>query len=137
MQAGERIMSSEIYDRAEFLKSLAKNKKKETYKRVVSVFTDMKKNGIPITFQSVARIANVSKTWLYNNESIALQIRNYRDKSESIKKALDINTVIKNKDEEIATLNSKVSSMVCEIKALKIQLESVYAEIYRASSKIN
>ena len=130
-------MSSEIYDRAEFLKSLAKNKKKETYKRVVSVFTDMKKNGIPITFQSVARIANVSKTWLYNNESIALQIRNYRDKSESIKKALDINTVIKNKDEEIATLNSKVSSMVCEIKALKIQLESVYAEIYRASSKIN
>ena len=130
-------MSSEIYDRAEFLKSLAKNKKKETYKRVVSAFADMKKNGIPITFQSVARIANVSKTWLYNNESIALQIRNYRDKSESIKKALDINTVIKNKDEEIATLNSKVSSMVCEIKALKIQLESVYAEIYRASSKIN
>ncbi|MFT4058015.1 MAG: DUF6262 family protein [Legionella sp.] len=58
------------------LKTAAQNKSSETFKRFLEALEIMQKDNIPINVESVAKFANVSKRWIYNNPDLLEQIKN-------------------------------------------------------------
>jgi len=108
-----------------------KNKSEQTAIRVLSAVDSMEKNNIPINFNSVAKFANVSKTWLYNNKEIRQKIDQLRNKSKTSKRLIDVQLLLKKKDECIDKLTSQVNAQVVTIEKLKKQLETVYGELYK------
>lgn len=127
-------MTNEKYDRVESLRALAKNKHEATVLRVNLALEKMMNGNIPISFQSVAKIANVSKTWLYANDDIAYIIRQIRERS-STKKMLDQNTIIERNKKEISILKKRILAMSNENTKLRQQLEIAYAEIYKLNTE--
>jgi hypothetical protein len=119
------------YDRAESLKALAEAKSGATLAKVRNAIDEMKKNSTPITFQSVAKYANVSKAWLYGNAEIATQIRDNRDNKDVVRRMLDKDSVIAQKNKQIDVLKKRIAMMSSEIESLKQQLEAAYGELYR------
>jgi len=63
------------------LKGAAKNKRLDTLERVRTALLDMEEKQLPITFRSVARMANVSRDWLYKENEIRSIIEQRRSKS--------------------------------------------------------
>lgn len=58
---------------------LAKEKTAEKEKLAIDAIEDLKKDGRKITFYSVAKETGLSKTFLYNNESVRQEIEESRE----------------------------------------------------------
>ena len=128
-------MTSGSNNRADFLRSLARSKTTKTLEHAMKVIDKMEADQIPISFQSVSKIAKVSKTWLYSNEIISNKIRDCRGKNKSNEKLLENNRAIQSKNKEIEKLKKQIIHMENEILDLKSQLDTVYAELYEQSTK--
>jgi len=85
---------------------------------------------IPITFQSVAKHARVSKTILYADDKISDQIRQCRDKASVLQRMLDQQRQLDKKNVTISNLNKRIEYLNSEVQRLKSQLEIVYGELY-------
>ena len=60
------------------LKDAAKNKREATIKRVNEALETMQKQEMIINFESVAKFANVSKKWLYQQPEFVVTIKELR-----------------------------------------------------------
>ena len=119
------------------LKTAAKNKRLAAQQRIEKAFEEMEKTNIPITFQSVAKHAQVSKTILYADAEISEKIKKCRDKGSILQRMLDQQTQLNKKDHTISNLKKRVEYLNSEVKRLKYQIEITYGELYTSNVSHN
>ena len=108
-----------------------KYKREQTFIKVRAVLKVMQAKNLPINFQSVAKLGNVSKTWLYKEELIAAEIKRHRNKKGRLEQTLDYHSLLIKKDDELAELKLKNKLLQDRVKELAEQLEVVHGELYR------
>ncbi len=118
------------------LKKASEDKHHHTLLKVTAVLKVMKEKDLPINFESVAKLAGVSKTWLYAQPEIKNEISQYRDKKGKIERVIDQQSAIDKSEKEIIVLKEKNKLLKETIKKLRQQLEIVYGELYKRD-KIN
>lgn len=114
------------------LKKFAAEKVKIAEEKVDKAIRELSLNGSTINFNSVASLSGVSKSFLYNNDSLRNRIevlRNQQINREINKKAKSDKTS-KAKDIIIAAKDKKIRELEVENKKLKEQLEILRGKIY-------
>ncbi|MFU1903144.1 transposase [Bacillus cereus] len=114
---------------------LAKEKSERTKVNVEKVISKMALEGKTINFNTVANESNVSKSWLYKEESIRQRIVELRDcqinsLSQSTKKR---KRSLKSEEVLIKTLKVRIKELERENTHLKKQVEQLYGEVYSKS----
>lgn len=117
------------------LKKAAQDKRDDTQLKVTTVLRVMKEKNLPINFKSVAKLAGVSKTWLYDQPEIKNQIEILRVKKGKIQRVMDLKSTVEQKDNEILALKTKNKSLQETVKKLRQQLEIVYGELYNQQNE--
>jgi CII-binding regulator of phage lambda lysogenization HflD len=126
------MMSDKSENKINALKASAKNRSKAAKERIEKALEEMKKNNIPITFQSVAKYAKVSKTIIYADIEKSAQIKEYRNQASIMHRMLDLKKQLNKKDDVIFKLEKRIEYLSSEIQKLKLQLEVVYGELYNS-----
>jgi uncharacterized coiled-coil DUF342 family protein len=118
-------------NKIEVLNQSAQSKREKTFIKVKTVLKVMHDKELPINFASVAKLAQVSKTWLYQEPMICAEIKRARNKGDVIQRTLNYQSVIEKKDHEIMQLKTKNKEFQEHIKQLQQQLEIVHGELYK------
>ena len=61
-------------DNSRFIVAAAKDRHRTSVERVIAVVRDFDRDGVPITFASVAAAASVSRAWLYREPALRAEI---------------------------------------------------------------
>jgi predicted RNase H-like nuclease (RuvC/YqgF family) len=117
--------------RTQALRKLAQKKHKDTLLKVTKALATIKEKDLPLNFQSVAKLAGISKTWLYNQPELKLEIENSRQESGKLRRLTDIKSSMQKKEIEVDDLKKKNKKLKETIKNLRHQLEVVYGELYK------
>lgn len=117
--------------RIQVLKEAAKNKGKNALSKVKSALSMMQAKNIPINFNSLAKLAGVSKTWLYSQPELKKEIEAIRGQRTKIHRVIDLQSTVQKKNNDILSLKEKNKKQEEIIKKLRRQLEVVYGELYK------
>ena len=111
----------------EGLKKSAQCRREETIESTEVALRQLIKQGEKVDFAVVARVAKVSRTWLYTNEPYRSQIKMLRSKSQS-KKFIpsSLKPSESSKDTIIQTLRQRVKNLAAENQELRNQVEVAY-----------
>lgn len=120
-----------IHDQMAGLEAATLKKKGDTLKRAETALAEMIDKGMAINFASVAKYAEVSKTWLYQQSDLSEQIRNCRANRDGIQRNVEFMTKVAAQQNKIEKLEVQLKQKTEEIKKLKKQLEIVYGELYK------
>lgn len=113
------------------LKKAARTKHKHAVLKTKTTLQIMQQQSIPINFESVAKLSGVSKTWLYQQDTLSQKIKAQRDKKGKIQRVIEMKSVIETKNNQIKTLRAKNKALQTKLKDLRQQLEVVYGEFYK------
>lgn len=113
----------------------AKTKREQTFIKVKAVLQVMQAKSLIINFESVAKLAHVSKTWLYKEPLIAAEIKQARKKEGIINRSLNYQSLIEKQAHEIITLKEKNKLLQDQVRQLQAQLENVYGELYKIKNQ--
>lgn len=108
-------------------------KSSETFKRFIEALEIMQKDDIPINVESVAKFANVSKRWIYNNPDLLEQIKNIKKENKNNRLMTDQAIQLRSKDREIEILTKQNILLRTKIDELRQQLEVAYVSLYKQS----
>ena len=119
----------------EGLSRAAKQRRQETIKRVDSAIKQLLKDEKIINFNSISKIANVGKPWLYKEDTVRQQIENLREKNQVAvdddqRKSATEGSSSKSKDHLIQMLKGRIHKLTVENKKLQEQIEALYGELY-------
>ncbi|MDP7990393.1 DUF6262 family protein [Bacillus sp. MHSD_36] len=110
---------------------LAKLKTNRTREGVEKAISKLSLEGKVINFNSVAKEANVSKSWLYKEQDIRKRIESLRKQQQNhsstrsmVKKSSRSEEVL------IKTLKMRTKELEVENKKLKNQIQKLYGELY-------
>lgn len=111
--------------------NMAKDKAIKRETEVIAIIEQMVKNGEKITFYSVQKASNASKSYLYGNEKIKTIIEKYRNDSEGRgRKEESKDAIIKAQRLQIKRLESEIQNLKTmnsdsyKAKYEKLQLEN-------------
>lgn len=108
----------------EGLKKAALDKKERAFERTEEALRQLIKAGKSISFASVAEAANVTRAWLYKNETIRARIEELRHQSLPRKKLPpNLKPSESSKDTIIATLRERIKRLDTEVHSLRKQNE--------------
>lgn len=113
------------------LKTAAKNKRQQAMEKIKSTLQEMQENNLPINVGAVAKLAGVSRTWIYNNPTLKNKIERSRHKEDKIHRIIDLQRSVEARDKKIAHLKHRNQQQKTIIKKLRRQLEVVYGELYK------
>ena len=122
-------MDKQIRNATEIVR-LAKQKSHKTREKVDKAISKFSIEGKAINFNSIAKEANVSKSWLYKEHDIRQRIESLRERQ------ITSNVVSKSKkssrSEEILikTLKRRVMELEKENKKLQNQIQKLYGDLY-------
>jgi excinuclease UvrABC ATPase subunit len=112
----------------------AKERREETAKRVESAIKLLVKEKKAINFNSISKIANVGKPWLYKEDAVRKQIEHLRDKTRFIDDHVQTyssnKATKKSKEHIIQMLKDRVHKLEDENKKLHEQVETLYGQFY-------
>jgi hypothetical protein len=112
----------------------AKERREATIKRVELAIKILIKGKKAINFNSVSKIANVGKPWLYKEDAIRKQIKDLREKTRFIDDSFQTTSPNKaskkSKDHIIQMLKDRIRKLENENKKLQEQVEILYGELY-------
>lgn len=108
------------------LKNAAKDKRKNALEKVKNAIQEMKENNLPINVGTVAKLAGVSRTWIYNNPDLKNKIDRQHRHEDKIKRVVDLQKLVETRDKKIAHLKYRNQQ-----QKIIIQLEVVYGELYK------
>jgi hypothetical protein len=112
----------------------AKERRESTMERVEAAIKLLVKEKKAVNFNSISKIANVGKPWLYKENSIRQQIEGLREKTQFIEHMVQNNSPNKasnkSKDNIIKMLRDRISKLEFENKKLQEQVETLYGELY-------
>jgi hypothetical protein len=117
------------------LNNAAETKSHKTFIKVKAVLQVMQAKALPINFESVAKLASVSKTWLYKEPLIAVEIKKARVKEGPLSRLLDYQSILEKREIEMMELKTKNKLLKNQVKQLQDQLEVVYGELYNAKNQ--
>ncbi|MEB5650123.1 DUF6262 family protein [Mammaliicoccus sciuri] len=122
-------MNKQVRNTTEIVR-LAKQKSQKTREKVDKAISKFSIEGKAINFNSIAKEANVSKSWLYKEHDIRQRIESLRERQ------ITSNVVSKPKksssSEEILikTLKRRVMELEKENKKLQNQIQKLYGDLY-------
>ena len=122
-------MDKQVRNTTEIVR-LAKQKSQKTSEKVDKAISKFSIEGKAINFNSIAKEANVSKSWLYKEHDIRQRIESLRERQ------ITSNVVSKPKkssrSEEILikTLKRRVMELEKENKKLQNQIQKLYGDLY-------
>lgn len=116
------------------LKQASKAKRNNTLLKVETTLQLMKDNNLSINFESLAKLAGVSKTWIYQQDDLRNEIYKLRNKKGKIERVIDLRSTLSRKDELIKKLKYQNNQLKITMKKLRTQLETVYGELYKIKS---
>lgn len=125
------MSKSETDKRIEVLKKASKEKSEKTFLKVKESLDVMKEKNIPINFESVAKFAGISKTWLYGHVKFKHEIERARMKTGKLKRLINREVLLKNKTNEIERLKNECKGLKDKNKILNRELEIVHGELYK------
>lgn len=120
-------------ERVKILKKAASKKREESVKLALSAIDEMVKNGLPITFSAVAKLAGLSTVYLYKHPTLSVKIKTLRQQNHIHNLKNNLYQKLEEQRKTIKELKDQILSKNFEIKRLKKQLETVYGELYRKS----
>ena len=113
------------------LLSHAEAKKKAVCKRIDSAIRTLLSQGAEINFNSVATLACVSKTTLYNNSDFRTRIEHLRRNTKPAPtKSIKPSVTDNGKNVIIAAKNKRISELEAEVQRLSGILKRFYANEY-------
>lgn len=119
------------YDKTKNLREYATKKSKMTKRKVEQAIEQLQKENQEINFNSVAKVAGVSKPYLYGNLELRSKIESLREKNSNSKKVkVKKNMLDDNKDALIIILRNKIKELEDENKELKSKLQKRYSDVY-------
>lgn len=111
------------------LASAARNRRQSTIKRVNAAIQNLAAEKKTINFNSVAKAANVGKTWLYKEAEIKAIILGYRDKNTELKTPnKSTPSSSDSKEALIKMLKEHIKQVESENRELKKQVEILYGK---------
>ena len=122
-------MDKQVRNTTEIVR-LAEQKSQKTREKVDKAISKFSIEGKAINFNSIAKEANVSKSWLYKEHDIRQRIESLRERQ------ITSNVVSKPKkssrSEEILikTLKRRVMELEKENKKLQNQIQKLYGDLY-------
>lgn len=122
-------MDKQVRNTTEIVR-LAKQESQKTREKVDKAISKFSIEGKAINFNSIAKEANVSKSWLYKEHDIRQRIESLRERQ------ITSNVVSKPKkssrSEEILikTLKRRVMELKKENKKLQNQIQKLYGDLY-------
>lgn len=109
----------------------SKTKSLDTEERIETAINHLLSQNLSVNFNSVSKLANVSKSTLYNKPNIREKIETLRQKgplkSHSTKKSVITDS---GKDVIIAAKNKKIRDLEAEVEKLSKALKRCYANEY-------
>lgn len=109
------------------IKQAAQRKRLQTLTRAESGIQQLIRLGEPVTFASVAEIANVSTSWLYRQPQLVERITAMRAQQPKAKVTPTSNQITVSfpaQDKMIQSLKSQVKALKAEVQALTQQIEA-------------
>jgi hypothetical protein len=117
------------------LNKASADKHMQTLTKVHTTLSIMRQKRLPINFESVAKLAGVSKTWLYQTTLIRDEITKARQRGGIMHRLIDLQAVLTKKEKEITSLKSKNKLLQQKVEQLTQQLETVYGELYKVKQQ--
>ena len=115
----------------EGLRNHAAAKSNAARKRIDAALSTLLKNRAQINFNSVASLANVYKTTLYNHSEYRVRIEHLRRNNSSVSSGIVKHNVSdKGKDVIIASKNNRIRELESEVERLSGVLKRCYANEY-------
>lgn len=108
------------------IKAAAQQKRQEALDRANSAIAKLKKSNKPISFVSVAKEGQVSKSLLYKEDSLRKKIELLREQDTSSKSSPKSRATKASHDVMVRTLRKRNAELRQDLKNLKDELESVY-----------
>jgi len=109
----------------------AKSKSEDVRQRIDAAISTLSIQNMPVNFNSVASLANISKTTLYSNPAYRDRIESLRCNTASTSTAKRKKTVTDNgKDVLIAAKNKRIADLEAEVARLSGILKHFYANEY-------
>ena len=111
----------------------AQKKRLRTIEKTEKAIDKLLKEKKNVNFRAVSKAANVSKSWLYKEKSIAKRIVNIRDRQQPPQSAVPRNSQKASDDSKsamIRALKERIKKLEEENRALKKQLEVAYGQIH-------
>jgi len=121
------------YNRKGHLSRLHSERKEITKTKVDKAIQELIKNNKFINFNSVANVAGISKTTLYNNLEFKERIISLRNQEANATLNKKVSVASENsKDALIASLKRKIKKLDEENIKFKTQLKIYYGEVYKS-----
>ena len=108
----------------------AEAKRKAVGQKVDLAIKSLLKQHLPVNFNSVATLANVSKTTLYKSPEYRARIESLRQCSASAPSATKHTVTDKGKDIILAAKNKRIRELEAEVERLSSILKQYYAAEY-------
>ncbi len=108
----------------------AEAKRKAVGQKVDLAIRSLLKQHLPVNFNSVATLANVSKTTLYKSPEYRARIESLRQCSASAPAAIKHTVTDKGKDIILAAKNKRIHELEAEVERLSSILKQYYAAEY-------
>lgn len=114
------------------LKEYAKHKSEITLEKVDKAIRELSLLEQKINFNSVSQLSGVSKTYLYNNDTVKNRIEELRQKqlNKTMNQRVKYDKTSKSKDIIILAKDKKIKELEQENKKLKEQLSVLRSKIY-------
>ncbi|MEM9088558.1 MAG: DUF6262 family protein [Cyanobacteria bacterium P01_F01_bin.53] len=117
------------------IKSAAQKKRAEALERTEKALAALIKEQTAINFNTVARAASVSTSWLYGERELCDRIKFLRNQGKSKRQPPKTRASDSSKDAIIRTLKDKNRQLREEVKALKLELERAYGKALSADKQ--
>lgn len=119
------------------LKEHAEHKSKVAVEKVLAAIMEMDVAGESINFNSISNRCGVSKTFLYNNQTLRGRIEGYRQRqvNKGINQRARYEKTSKSKDVIIHAKDKRIAELESENKRLKSQLELLRGKLYEQNGK--
>lgn len=115
------------------LAKAAKERREATIQRVNLALDQLLKENKKVNFNTVAKVANVGKPWLYKEDDIRKRIEMLREQTRVNSQTKTTNqtykTSDKSKDNLIVMLKERTRKAEAENKALKQKIEVLYGQL--------
>lgn len=108
---------------------LAKLKTKHTRENVDKIISKLSLEGKTINFNTVAKEANVSKSWLYKESDIRQRIESLRNRQKTYS-ASKSKKSSRSEEVLIKTLKTRIKELEGENIKLRDQIQKLYGDLY-------
>jgi len=118
-------------DNSRFIVAAAKDRHRTSVERVIAVVRDFDRDGVPITFASVAAAASVSRAWLYREPALRAEILACRSYAAAPSKRLvpaAQRATAESQRQKMDALNQQLRSVRDDNARLRAQLEQLLGQ---------